>query len=76
MWAKVALWVISTVISYLLTPKPEVPKPASLADFDVPVVKEGRELPLIGGTVWIDDPQIAWYGDLKTKAIKSSGGKK
>lgn len=76
MWWKIGLWVLSTVISILTRPKPEVPQPASLEDFNIPVAKEGREFPLIGGTVWVNDPQMAWHGDLKTQAIKDSGGKK
>ncbi|PHS21735.1 MAG: hypothetical protein COA84_15080 [Robiginitomaculum sp.] len=76
MWLKIGLWVLSTAISILTRPKPEIPQPATLGDFDIPVVQDGRELPLIGGTVEIEDPQMAWHGDLKTQAIRDSGGKK
>lgn len=76
MWVRIIFFVVTQLISFLLRPKPEAPTPATLEDFDIPTVAPGRELPLIGGTVWIEDPQVAWRGDLKTIAIKSSGGKK
>lgn len=76
MWWNIALWVISTAVAILLAPKPEVPKPATLDDFNVPIVKEGAILSLFGGTILKKDPYVAWYGDLKHRPIRASGGKK
>lgn len=79
MWWNLAIGLVLTAVSYFLRPKPEQPqiKAATLDDFKIPQTKEGVEIRKIYGTVWIDDPQIVWYGDLKTVAIKSSsGGKK
>ena len=68
--------VVSSLVSYALAPKPPVPKPASLEDFDIPVAELGRPVPVVFGTVTITGPNVLWYGDLKTKPIKSKGGKK
>lgn len=59
-----------------LAPKPPQAKPATLADFDVPVAEEGRPVPVIFGTVTVTGPNVLWYGDLGSKAITKKGGKK
>lgn len=75
MWIQIGLAILSALVLYLLRPKIEGPRPATMDDFDIPKTKEGEEIGLVFGTVWIKDPQVVWYGDLRTEAIKSSGGK-
>lgn len=74
-----AYFVISLIVSYAvsvaLAPKPETPKAAALADFELPTAEEGRPIPVVFGTVMISGPNVVWYGHLKTKKIKSGGGK-
>lgn len=71
------IWLVAAAfISIALAPKPPQAKPASLADFDVPVAEEGRPIPVVFGTVEITGPNVLWYGDLTTQPITSSGGKK
>jgi hypothetical protein len=76
MWVNLIIGLILTAIGFLLRPKPEPPKPNTLDDFDVPVTKEGAEVGKVYGTVWIDAPQIVWYGDFKAEAIKKKEPKK
>jgi hypothetical protein len=76
MFWQVVLWVATQVISYALRPKPQSAKPASINDFQVPTAEEGREIPVLFGTRDITGPNVVWYGDLGTKAVKSKGGKK
>lgn len=76
MWLQVILWVVTAIISYALTPKPKGPKAAGLSDFQVPTAEIGREIPVLFGTRDITGPNVVWYGDLKTKAVKAKGGKK
>ncbi|MEE8128199.1 hypothetical protein [Candidatus Vondammii sp. HM_W22] len=64
-------WIITTALSYMLAPKPPVPKPASLEDFDAPTATEGRAVPVIFGTVTVKSPNVVWYGHLKTAPNKS-----
>ena len=76
MWQQIALWVVMTIVSYLLQPKPEQPDPASLEDFDIPPADEDKDIPVLFGTREIKDSNVVWYGDLYTKAIYKKGGKK
>lgn len=75
------LWAIGTLIaSYaitaLITPAMENPKPATLEDFDFPQVEEGTPQSVIFGDVWISDWMVLWFGNMRTSAVKSEGGKK
>lgn len=70
MWVEIALWVASFVLSYALQPKVKGPKAAGLSDFTVPTAEVGRPIPVLFGERDIQAPNIVWYGDLRTKAIK------
>jgi len=71
----IILQLISLVVSYSLAPKPETEPPAALQDFKVPSAEEGKELGVVFGTVWIESPNVTWYGDLKAVPIKANGKK-
>ena len=64
---QIIVWAVTTAIAYLLAPKPDVPKPATIDDFDAPTATEDRAIPVVFGTVWITGPNVVWYGDLKTR---------
>jgi hypothetical protein len=69
--------VVSLVLSYALRPDPPPPPPAAdLEDLDVPTAEQGRPVPVLFGRREIAAPNTLWYGDLKAKPIKRSGGKK
>lgn len=74
--AYIALLIVTSIVAIALAPKPPKPKPASLSDFDIPTAEQGRPIPIVFGTVMVTGPNVIWYGDLSTKAIKASGGKK
>lgn len=76
MWVQLAILVISYIISAALAPKPPQPKPAALKDFQFPIAEAGTPIIEVFGDVWIKGSNVAWFGDLTTTAIKSSGGKK
>ncbi|MGH8038291.1 MAG: hypothetical protein ACREPD_11155 [Stenotrophomonas sp.] len=76
MWVQLVIMIVALVVSYVLRPKPVTPKPAALEDFSVPTAEDGREVTEVFGTVWIDDPNVLWYGNLRTTPIKAKGGKK
>ncbi len=75
LWAIGAL-IASYAIQALLTPKTDPQKPASLEDFDFAQFEEGTPQSVVFGDVWTEDQYILWYGNMRTSAIKSSGGKK
>lgn len=75
MWVYLVLLIIVIVLSIAMRPKPQSTKPPALADFAVPTAEEGREVLVIFGEVWVDDPNVLAYGDLRTTPIKAKGGK-
>lgn len=72
----IAAFVVGLVVSYATMPKPQSQKPAGFGDIKAPVAEEGLEIPVLFGTRDINGPNVVWYGDLQTTAIKSKGGKK
>ena len=73
-WNYVILWVVTSLISYLLAPKPQTQKPSSLEDIEIPSVDEGKEIPVIFGRMEVS-PFVSWYGDFSQQEIVE-GGKK
>lgn len=68
--------IVAALVIQALAPKPPAPKPASLKDFDVPTAEQDRPIPVVFGTVTVSGPNVIWYGNLRTEAIKKKGGKK
>lgn len=68
-------FVVIYAISSLLTPKPKPPAPGNISD-SVPAAEAGREIPVLFGTRIIGQPNVVWWGHLRTVAIKSKSGKK
>lgn len=75
MWWLIGLAVVSFIALVLLRPPPPDP-PAIDDEADAPKVQEGDVLGRLYGTGWIKDPQVHWFGDKRTEAIKEKGGKK
>ena len=67
--------VVVAIVSYALTPKPKNADPAIIQDSDIPIAAEGTPIPVVFGEVWLKQPNVVWYGDLKTTPIHRSGGK-
>ena len=65
------LFIATTVISHVLTPKPETQdqKPAALGDIKFPTASEGRALPIPFGTTKIVGPNTLWYGNYGYQSI-------
>lgn len=72
----IAMLIFSTVLQVAMMPKPVKPKPAALDEFDFPQIDESTPQSVVFGDVWISDWTVLWYGNLRSSAIKSKGGKK
>lgn len=70
------LLIASYAIQALITPKQQAPEKANIGDFDFPQIDEGTPQPVVFGDVWTEDWVVGWFGNMRTSAIKSSGGKK
>lgn len=68
MWATLAIWFITLVLGELLKPKQKQPKNNSQLEF--PDNRQDRKIPLFAGTVQLRGPMLAWWGDIRKKAIK------
>lgn len=75
-FAQLAIMIVSALLSAALAPKPPKPKPAALADFDVPLSEQGRSISVVFGEELIEDPNVLWYGDLASKPVKKKAKKK
>lgn len=73
---QLVIMIVAALIQAALAPKPPVPKPASISDFDIPTAEEGRAIPVVFGEVLVRGANVVWYGDLYASPIKSGGGKK
>ena len=69
MWANLLIGLVLNYVSYLLTPKPQAPTPAEDID-GVPRASEGDPIMVDYGSPWNLSPQVAWYGDFSSEAIK------
>lgn len=50
--------------------------PSTLEDFDVPTASDGKQMPVVFGTVTLQSSNIVWYGDLDYNEVREeSGGK-
>jgi hypothetical protein len=76
MWPQIILWVVTTVISYALRPKPEQPRAAGVDEVRAPTAQEGREIPVLFGMREIQGANVVWFGHVRTSAVKRKGGKK
>lgn len=68
--------VASALIGAMIAPKATKPERASLKDFDIPQVDDGTPQTVVFGDVWLPDWTVLWYGNFRTKPIKSDGSKK
>ena len=71
----IGMLVASYAIQVIMMPKPERPKPASLSDFDFPQIDEGTPQAVVFGDVVTEGWQVLGYGNYRTEAVKSKGGK-
>ena len=65
--------IFGLVFAYaLLAPKPEFQdaKPAEEDDFKFPTAEEGKPISVLFGTRRVENPNIVWWGDLNSVAIK------
>ncbi len=76
MWWFYAVFIAAFVVAYATMPKPQTQPPAGLDEFKAPTAESGREIPVLFGTREMSGPNVVWYGDLSTRAIKKKGGKK
>lgn len=78
MWQQIVVWMVTTIISSLLAPRPKMhnAQPAQIGDKDVPLASQNAPIPVLFGTRIISGPNVVWYGDVQVRPIKKKGGGK
>ena len=69
----VAVFVVALLVASAMGPKNHV-RPAGFDEIQAPTAEEGREIGVLFGTRIIQGPNVVWYGDFETDAIKKSSG--
>lgn len=64
-----------SLLSAALAPKPKIQSPEA-GKLDIPTAAAGDDLPVYFGTVWEKNPKVVFYGNPRTRRIRSDGGKK
>lgn len=78
MWNFLITWVITTVLSALLAPRPKVQdaQPGQIGDRDIPMASQDAPIPVLFGTRMLSQPNVVWWGDVQVIPIRKSGGGK
>ena len=76
MWPFFIGLVIALAASFILAPKPQSQPSPLLDDIQFPQASASLEIPVLFGCREMRSPNVLWYGNLKTTAIKTKGGKK
>lgn len=67
----VVILIIAIIAAFAMQPKPQQPKAALLEDFEMPVAEDGKSAPVIFGDCWTEDPNVLWYGNLRTTPVRA-----
>lgn len=70
MFAQIAIFIASVVLTYAARSKPAVPRPAAFEDFDFPQSTEGTAQVFVFGDVWIEDWMVVGVGNYRTSPIR------
>lgn len=73
-WIYLIVMLVVLIAAIALAPHPKS-QPPNDADLQVPTAEDGREVMDIAGECWIDDANVIWYGNLRTRPVKADSGK-
>jgi hypothetical protein len=71
-------WIVTTVLSSLLAPRPKVQdaQPGQIGEKDIPIASQDAPIPVLFGTRVLSQPNVVWWGDVRVIPIRKSGGGK
>jgi len=56
---------------YFTQPKPKGPDLAEPWEtLSFPEAESGAPIPVVFGTRWVENPNVVWYGDLRTSTVR------
>ena len=74
-WIYIAIMLVSAYVNYSAMSKTQGQKPPAISEYSVPTADEGIDIQYLNGECWLEDPNILFYGNLRTSPIKAEGGK-
>ena len=72
--ASMFVYIFAVVAALLIVasmPKPQSQPPATFDSITAPTAEEGRAIPVLFGTRVLSGPNVVWYGDFRTEAIRA-----
>ncbi len=78
MLVNLMIGLVLRAIAWMLSDPPPAPTAGTQDDLTFPNTREGSDAGLVFGTVWRDNTQMYhhWTGDFRSRAIRTSVGKK
>lgn len=68
---QLAIGLVLTIVSYLLTPRPKVEQSEATKDIEKPTAETGRPIPVVFGTLTIKSPNCLFYTDVVKHSYKT-----
>lgn len=50
-------------------------RPTGVDDINFPTASAGKDIPVVFGSRWVNSPNVVWYGDVRTRPIRTDSGK-
>ncbi len=66
-WIPLLVVLVSSVVSYLLQPKPKAAKPEAAKDLEGPTADAGRPVPVVFGTMTVKGLNVLSFSDKSTR---------
>jgi len=66
--------IISAVLAIVLAPKPSIPAVSAGDLQNIPVVEQGKPIPVLFGTRFIMQPNVIWWGGAFNTPIRKEMG--
>ena len=76
MWQFIASVAVTLIATFAIRPKTQNQPPPAFEDLQVPTAEDGKAIPVLFGCRMLRGPNVVWYGDFRTTAIRVKGGKK
>lgn len=76
MFSIIGVFALAFVISRAMAVKTQSPTRYGLDDVEAPTADLGGKIYVLFGTRELGSPNVVWYGDFKSKAVKQKSGKK
>lgn len=68
--------IVSLILAIALAPKQKKPPPPPIEQVEGPISDEGDSIPVVFGTVYLEQTCMVWYGDQRVEELREEVDKK